>query len=35
MRNDSIVFEELPIARKPLQIAVVTETYLPKSMASQ
>ena len=30
MRNDSIVFEELPIARKPLQIAVVTETYLPE-----
>ena len=30
MRNDPVLFEQLPIARKSLRIAVVTETYPPE-----
>ena len=30
MRSDPILFEQLPVGRKSLRIAVVTETYPPE-----
>jgi glycosyltransferase involved in cell wall biosynthesis len=30
MRNDSILFQQLPVGRKSLRIAIVTETYPPE-----